>query len=426
MRKALTNKKTRGLKLAALFAAVPLALAGCQAAEPESVETAQGQAPTTVTKLSFFSWDGEATMAPLIEAFEDQNPDIEIEFSSAPPVMEYINTLQTRLLSGTAADVFILAAENKSSVIEGGYALNLSGEPFLDPIADFNRATYSGPDGVYGMSVASWGGGIVTNMDLLASVGVQEFPSNWDEFLELSANLKAAGIEPFYDNLQEIPMMLNALIGDSYNGDSTIDQEIFAGNTTFEEKWTPALDTFNDLFEQDLVSSNLVGLAGDQILSEFIGGRVAMLATGPWNIGAIRDGNPDLNFAFQPFPSPDGAGYLVGAASPGYAINSKTANVDAAKRFLTYLSSAEGIALYNQVTSAITTTSNVQPVLDESLAAIVSDVQNGNLYLAQISWPRSQDVLSAEAISRLQEMVLGQRSPAEVGAALDAKLAETE
>lgn len=385
-----------------------------------------GGADDGTTTLSFFSWDNEAAMAPVIDAFEAEHPDITIEFSTAPPVAEYISTLQTRLLSGTAADVFILAAENKTNVIDGGYALDLGDEEFMQPIADFNRETYSSADGTYGMSVASWGGGIVVNQELLDSAGVTEFPTDWDEFLELCATLKESGVEPFYDNFQEIPMTLNALIGDTYDGDSAIDAAIFAGETTFEEQWTPALETFNELFEQELVSKDVVGLNGDQIVDEFVNGRVAMLATGPWNVGRIRDSAPDMSFRFYPFPAPDGAGFLPGAASPGFAINAKTEHAEAAKEFLTFLSSEEGVTLYNESTAAITTTTNVDPVLDESLAAIVPEVRAGKVYLAQISWPTNQDVLTAEAVARIQEMILGSQSPAGVAAAMDAKLAEVQ
>jgi raffinose/stachyose/melibiose transport system substrate-binding protein len=405
-----------------VIAATALALTGAL--------TVAGCAPTqgadADTTLSFFSWDNEETMTPIIDAFEAANPGITIEFSSAPPVLEYISTLQTRLLAGTAADVFILAAENKTNVIEGGFALDLGDETFMEPIADFNRDTYSGADGVFGMSVASWGGGVVVNDALLEAAGYTEFPSDWDGFLELAAALKASGVEPYYDNFQEIPMMLNALVGDQYDGDASVDAAIFAGETSFEAEWTPALETLNELFTEGLVSTDVVGLGGEQLLAEFIDGRVAMLATGPWNVGAIRSGAPDMSFSFHPFPSPDGSGVLPGAASPGYAINAATENVDAAKKFLAFLSSPEGVELYNAATSAITTTANFEPVIDDSLTGIVEPVRAGDVYLAQISWPRAQDVLSAEAVARLQQMILGQQTPADVARALDAKLAETE
>ena len=57
-----------------------------------------GPAAADPTKLSFFSWDGQQTMQPVIDEFEKENPGIKIDFSTAPPVTEYESTLQTRLL----------------------------------------------------------------------------------------------------------------------------------------------------------------------------------------------------------------------------------------------------------------------------------------------------------------------------------------
>lgn len=389
-----------------------LALAGC------SFGGSAGK-----TSLTFFSWDNEAAMAPVIDAFEAEHPDIDVQLTTAPPVTEYVSTLQTRLLSGTAADVFILAAENKSSIIDGGYALDLNNESFMEPIADLNKKTYSSDEGTFGMSVASWGGGIVVNQDLLDKAGIKEFPTTWDGFLDLCQKLKDSGVEPFYDNFQEIPMTLNALLGGQFKGDATVDSNIFAGKSSFEEHWTPSLENFDQLFERGLVKKNVIGLSGDQIVDEFAAGRVAMLATGPWNVSRIRTSAPDMKFTFYPFPPAAGESYLAGAASPGYAINAKSKNVTQAKEFLSFLSSKTGVSLYNKSTNAITTTSNFEPTLDSSLDPIAPRIRDGKVYLAQISWPAHQDALTAEAIARIQEMGLGKQTPREVASALDAKLA---
>src|SRR5215218_337964 len=130
--------------------------------------------------LTFFSWVSKEQMTPIMAAFEKKNPGVKIEFSTAPPVAEYISTLQTRILSGTAADVFAIAAENKTNLINGKHVVDLKDKPFLKNVPKFNQTTYSGPDGaVYGMSVASWGAGILYNKDLLAKVGATGIPQTW-------------------------------------------------------------------------------------------------------------------------------------------------------------------------------------------------------------------------------------------------------
>ncbi|MCL3861712.1 ABC transporter substrate-binding protein [Actinotalea sp. K2] len=417
----LTNRPspTSGVRRAPARVGIAAAVAGSLLALSACSTDGEQDAGGTTT-LSFFSWDGEPVMAPVIEAFEEQHQDIQIEFSSAPPVQEYISTLQTRISSGTAADVFIMAAENKTNLIEGEFVVPLTGEPFMENIAEFNQQTYGADGEVYAMSLSSWGGGIVYNREHTDAVGMSDPPTDWDAFRDLLADLEDTGVAAFYENLQEIPMSLQALVGGSYESDFTVDQRIFDGETTFEAEWTEPLQTWAALFEDGLMSPDVVGLSGDQILDEFANGRVAMMATGPWSLPTIRETAPDMDFGFMPFPAPAGQeAYLPGAASPGYAINSATDNEEAAKTFLAFLASPEGVQLYNESSSAITTTGDFEPTVDPVLEDVVEPIREGRVYLAQISWPRYEDVLMTTAVASLQQVILGQREPADVATALD-------
>lgn len=368
-------------------------------------------------------------MGPVIDAFEKANPDITIDFSTAPPVAEYIQTLQTRLSSGTAADVFAMAAENKSALIENEAVLPLTDEPFMANIADFNKSTYSRDGVVYAMSVSSWGAGIIYNKALTDAAGMTEPPASWEELVTLMGAIKdATGVAPFYDNnLQEIPFSLQSLLGSSFAGDSSVDQQIFDGDTTFESVWTGPVETWYAPYKEGLISSDIVGLTGDQVMDEFVNGRVAMVVGGPWYLPTIREGAPDMDFAMMPIPAPEGQeAFLPGAASPGYAINASTDKVDAAKKFLTFLASPEGVKIFGETGAAIPTTTDFEPVVDPALDQIVDQVREGKVYLAQISWPDYQDTLTTEAVAGVQQLVLGQVEPAGVGSNLDRELQEQQ
>jgi raffinose/stachyose/melibiose transport system substrate-binding protein len=381
------------------------------------------------TTLTFFSWDNEPTMAPIIDAFEAENPDIKVEFSSAPPVAEYISTLQTRLSSGTAADVFVMAAENKSDLIENKSVLPLTDEPFMKSVGKFNQETYSDDGEVYAVSTSSWGAGIAYNKEFTDAAGMTEPPATWEELLQLMADIKdTSDVAPFYDNtLQEIPMSLQALLGSSIAGDTSVDQQIFDGEATFAEIWTEPVETWDEPYQEGLISTDVMGLSGDQVIDEFVNGRVAMVATGPWYVPTIREGAPDMDFGYMPIPAPEGQeSYLPGAASPGWAINADTENVEAAKKFLSFLASPAAVKLYNEKTAAITTTTDFKPEVDPVLEGVVEPIRAGKVYLAQISWPQYQDKLTTEAVANVQQLLLGQLEPADVGADLDRELKEQQ
>jgi raffinose/stachyose/melibiose transport system substrate-binding protein len=377
--------------------------------------------------LTFLSWSGEEVMGPMVKAFEAEHPDINVEVSYAPPVAEYIQALQTRVLSGTAPDVFIIAAENKTNLIDGGHVVDLSGEPWMSTIPEFNQTTYGKDGAVYGASVSSWGAGIAYNKELLAQVGADTVPATWEEFLELSRQLQDAGIKPYLEDLSGMPTILASFVG-AHNAATggDMDEQIFDGTSSFEEEWTEPLTQYNRLYAEGLGDANAVGLTGDQVFDEFANGRVAMMPFGPWSVGPLREAAPDMEFAVAPVPAmPGGDPFLAGAAAPGYAINAESDQIEQAKTFIEYLVSAEGVEKFQTLSNDITVTTDYEPEIDPALDAVVEDVRAGNIYLPQIAWERAEDVLNVEAVAQIQQMVQGQVTPQEVAAALDRKLASS-
>jgi raffinose/stachyose/melibiose transport system substrate-binding protein len=413
--------KERNLPMRRLLTALVAALT----AAALSVTACSSDSGDDGTRLSVLSWDNEATMQTTLDAFKAAHPDIKLDVSYSPPVAEYIQTLQTRVLSGKAPDVFLIAAENKTNLIDGKHVLDLANESFVQGLPDINKTTYGRDGAVYGLSISSWGAGIMYNKDLLAKVGATEPPRAWDEFLALCARLKAAGVTPILEALEGMPPVLSAFLGArNVSQNLQMDTKIFNGQSTFAQEWMEPLKQYNRLYTENLQPPSVTGLKGDQVVDEFATGRVAMFPAGPWNVAAIRQKAPDLKFSMVPIPAaPGGQAFLAGAAGPGWAINAKSKNVDAAKTFLTFLASSEGVRVYQKASNAITVTDSFDPPVDEALAPIVKDVRAGRFYLPQIAWTRAEDVLNVEAVAQLQLMAQKQGTPEQVAAALDRKLA---
>ncbi|WP_227497073.1 ABC transporter substrate-binding protein [Planctomonas psychrotolerans] len=380
------------------------------------------------TQLTVLSWSGEDVMTPIVESFEEANPDINVQLTTAPPVAEYISTLQNRLGSNTAPDVFVMAAENKTNLIEGGFVMDLSDEPFMDVASEFNTATYTGPDGAeYGLSLSSWASGIMYNKGILEEHGITEFPQDWDSFTEALQTLKDAGEVPFLESWQGFPTSLGSSVGlANYEQGGNVDAAIFEGDATFTELWTEPLTPWQELFQDGLITTDVVGLTGDQVVDEFVNERVAMITAGPWNITAVREGAPDLEFDFAGVPQAGGDPFYTGAASPGWAIYSEAKEPEAAKAFLSFLASEEGVQQFQELTNDMTTTSNFTPEIDEALTQPYQALLDGKFYLPMISWPRYQDALYTELVAQIQLMAQGQATPEAVGTALDARLTQEE
>jgi raffinose/stachyose/melibiose transport system substrate-binding protein len=376
--------------------------------------------------LTFMSWDSTQTMQPLVNEFEKENPGIHIQMSYAPPVQQYTDTLQQRLLAHTAADVFILG--NKSEQAGSGYVMNLSDVPAVQPalreMSSFNRdaETYDGK--VYGVSVASWGGGMLVNLGLLAKVGVTKPPATWNDFIALCAKLKAAGIDPYLEPSDGISTTIMAKIGyaDQESG-GNMDTRIEQGQTTFSAAWTKPLQQWDQLFDNGLITSAVAGLTGAEVQSEFIAGKVAMIATGAWAVAPVRQGAPKMSIDFWPVPgAAAGEDYWAGAANPAYAINARAKNPVAAEKWIDFLASAEGTKLYHQITGDITTTSDYTPNLDPALSAMYPAVVDGKIWCTWQAWPGpGSDQLDAVFLADVKEAELGKATPASITQALDSE-----
>lgn len=412
--------KSRLVRVSAITAAAALSLglASC----------AGGGDAEGVTTISFLSWTGEEQMQPILDAFAEAHPEVKVEASFSPPVAEYIQTLQTRVLSGTAPDVFLIAAENKTNLIDAGAVIDLSDEAFTEGVQEFNLDTYGRDGAQYGLSLSSWAAGYAYNKEMLAEVGYDAVPETWDEFLELLSALQDAGHTPFLESVDQMPTTVSAMIGaKSSEMEPSLDEAIFSGDSTFEDEWSDVLEQYNRLYTEDLVSSDVVALDGDQVRDEFANERVAIINAGPWIINAVTEANPELDFSFAPVPAIDGGKpYQAGAASPGYAINAKSdeAHQEAAKTFLTWLASPEGVELFNAETNDVTVTEAFTPEVNPIFEPMVAPIREGQLYLPMISWQRDEDVLNVEAVAQMQRMIQGQIEPEDVAAALDAKLSD--
>jgi len=420
--KDLTSRPTsrRSFLTALAAGGAATALAGCSTStSPGGGGGGGGQ------RISYFSWDNQEDSKPVLDLWNEQNPDIAVDFSNAPPVAEYIAALQTRVLSGTAADVFCIAAENKTNLIDGSAVVDLSGKPFMSGINEFNAATYGRDGKPYGMSTASWGAGIAYNRALLQQVGADGVPETWDEFLALCAELKAAGITPYIEAVTGPSLVVAGFLGAQNAAQGgAMDTAIFDGSSTFEEQWTDPLAQWVRLWDEGYATRDAVGITGDQGRDEFAQGRAAMTVMGPWDVPTLRSSAADLDFSLARIPALSGGSvFLAGAASPGYAINAKSENQELAERFLTFLASAEVVKAQNEALGSITTTADYEPTVDPALEVVAQGVRAGDIYLPQIAWTRAEDKLNETGIAQAQLLVQGSQTPQGMAAEMDRTLA---
>jgi raffinose/stachyose/melibiose transport system substrate-binding protein len=374
--------------------------------------------------VTFLSWDALATMQPIINEFEKENPGIHVNMSYAAPVAPYNNAVNKELLAHNAPDVFILG--NHKQQAGGGYVKDLTGTYAAKVQSPFGTKmnTYNGK--VYGISTATWGGGFLVNETLAAKAGVTSAPKTWDDLIADLKKFKAAGIVGLQEAGDGVTTTMMGLIGraDAASG-GNLDADIYDGKTTFSKAWTKPLQTWSSLYTTGLVSSAAAGLTGAQVVTEFDNSQVAMFTTGSWQVAASRKAMPaGTKLDYWPIPSETGAPFWAGAASPPYAINSKAKNPAGALKLVNFLASKKAVEMYANETGSIMTTSNYKQSLDPALQGMYSDIVAGNVWCSWQAWPGTNtDPLDQTLVANMQKVQLGQETAKQLTAALDTEWA---
>jgi multiple sugar transport system substrate-binding protein len=155
--------------------------------------------------------------------------------------------------------------------------------------------------------------------DLLADAGYDAFPTTWAEWRTAMERVKARarpGQYPIFLPTNEWPQPV--ILG--LQAGSPLLREGGRYGAFSAPEFTRAFEFYTGLFRDGLapsISSNQIS----NIYQEFATGNVAMLITGPWNIGEFRRRLPaevQDRWATAPIPGPDGAASgvsLAGGAS---------------------------------------------------------------------------------------------------------------
>lgn len=204
-----------------------------------------GSADGGKTTITYFSWNNEKTMKPIVEAFEKANPDIHVEMSAAQGEgNEYAQTLTTRAAGNQLPDVFHMSLETRNEVLDAGLVRDITNEDFVKNLPDTQTYLYNRDGKIYGMSPTVWVGGIVYNKDILKEVGYDSIPETLDEFIELGKKLQEKNITPYMEDLSVISGSFQPMLGGYYAGqniDSSKWPEMDEGGK-FVEEWTPVLE----------------------------------------------------------------------------------------------------------------------------------------------------------------------------------------
>jgi multiple sugar transport system substrate-binding protein len=319
--------RRRFLALGGGFAA--MAVAGCGSNTGRS-DTSGGSGSKPALSQWYHQY-GEAGTQQAVERYAKEYPDATVTVQWSPG--DYDKKAASALLTDGGPDVFEYGNGPSIDMIKGGQVVDLT-DLLGDAKADFTpsliqRMSYQGK--LYAIPQVTDMQLLVYRKSLLSAAGVQP-PTTVDELLAAAKKLttdKVKGL--FVGNDGGV-----GILGGPALWSAGLDY--LKEDNTFGFDDPAAVESFRKLRELFTSKSLLLGAPTDwSDPSAFTQGLTAMQFTGLWTFPLIQKAFPD-DFGVLPWPKLNDAGKAsVPVGAYGSAVNAKSKNVDAAKKFVKWL-----------------------------------------------------------------------------------------
>lgn len=315
-----------------LAATAALLLAGCSAGPQES------DGPVTIEFFNFTAGaDHEAQLQRIVDAFEDENPNITVKVQNAP-YEDYFTSLKTRIAGNTAPDTFELNYENFVSFASSGALLDLetAAPDAIDKSVYFPKAYDAfNYDGVQlGLPESFSVVVLIYNKDLFDAAGLDYPTADWTWADEKAAATKltdlGAGVFGEYQPVQffEFYKSLAQSGGEFFNADLT--------EATFNSKaGIAAAHHLVDKVGNTMPNEAQMGGVGDDVL--FQQGKIAMWHNGIWQFNNLLDIPSTWDVVVEPGNTQHASHFFANA---GVASASTKHPVESAK-WLQFLASSD-------------------------------------------------------------------------------------
>ena len=315
-----------------ILATTALLLAGCASTPTES------DGPVTIEFFNFTAGaDHEAQLQRIVDAFEDENPNITVKVQNAP-YEDYFTSLKTRIAGNTAPDTFELNYENFVSFASSGALLDLetAAPGAIDKSVYFPKAYDAfNYDGVQlGLPESFSVVVLIYNKDLFDAAGLDYPTADWTWADEKAAAAKLtdanAGVFGEYQPVQffEFYKSLAQSGGEFFNSDLT--------KATFNSKaGIAAAHHLVDKVGTTMPNEAQMGGVGDDVL--FQQGKIAMWHNGIWQFNNLLDIPSKWDVVVEPGNTQHASHFFANA---GVASASTKHPVESAK-WLQYLASSD-------------------------------------------------------------------------------------
>jgi raffinose/stachyose/melibiose transport system substrate-binding protein len=311
-------------------------------------------------KLAWLQWANEPQQKAIdavVAAFQAKYP-IDIEFEFKPGSAEGENLVKTRIAANDMPDLLTYNSGSLFQVLnlEKNF-VDLTNETFSARILDSFKSVVSAGKGYYAIPYQPIPvGGILYNKKVYAALGLK-IPRTWKEFTANCDKIKAAGKVAVIVSYKDDWTAQLLLLADFYNLQAAYPK--FAEDYTANKAkfaTTPAalrgFERIQEMFTKGYINKDPMATSYDNAQAMLASGEGVHYPMATWVLASINQNYPDkindIGFFAQPGDSADKNGVTLWMPT-NISIPRASKKIDAAKKFLDFFVSAEGLAAYMSV-----------------------------------------------------------------------------
>ncbi len=351
----------------------------------------------------WYYWETEGHQKALDKVISDYNAsqsDITVS-AKYVPFADFKKQLSIGASADELPDIAILDSPDHASYATMGIFADLSGK--FDVSNYYQGAVDSCTiDGtLYGVPFGVNCLGLYYNQDLLDAAGCKA-PTNWEELKETAVKLTKDKVTGFaFCSLQNEEGTFNFMPWVWSTGAGAYEINSEGG--------VKALTLVKELIESGAMSKECINWTQRDVMNQFISGNVAMMINGPWQIAAMREEAPDLNWKVALIPQDKE--YASALGGENYAVISG-GNEEGALKFLEYATAKEQVEYLMGAlgyTSADKAIAEGQFAEDEEMKSFTKQLEYAKARGPLAEWPEVSDAISLA----FNQVMTGEKQPQE-------------
>ncbi|MFC4554854.1 ABC transporter substrate-binding protein [Georgenia faecalis] len=399
----------------------------------EGTAGADGECTGEQSTLKVWSWRTEDadTYEQIFDVFEGENPCITVDFQAFLNT-EYNQILSTGLTGTDGPDIAQVRSYGQlQPLIESGNLVAL--DDIVPEVREFDETILAGALGredgqVYGVPFASQTLQMYYNVAVFEELGLEE-PETWEDFVAANEAIAESGMTPMAVGALDawmLPIVHDILSSAQYGG-SEFEEAVLSGEAQFTDpQYVASIQTLKDM--QPFMSPDVVGVSYTDSQVLFTSEQAAMFPGGSFELAFFQEQNPDLELGvFQVPPAPEAV--LEEAVTPAYAdgnwgMNANGTQTEAAETLIAWLATQDFGQMVADDLKQFSPVPGVEfsdPLMSE-MWEMYQESPAPYLHLVNFRYgePLGTDLMGQGA----QELLLGDKDPAQVAADIQGGLSE--